>query len=46
MTDEQLLYKSESLLGHEFQASLDDWFYNGLITMNQLKEFKEVHSFE
>lgn len=42
MTDEQLLYKSEVLPEREFRASLITWFHNGLITLNQLKEFKEV----
>lgn len=42
MTDEQLLYKSEVLPDHEFRALLLDWFINGLITLNQLNEFKEV----
>lgn len=42
MTDEQLIYKSEVLPEHEFRALLTDWFMNGLITLNQLKEFKEV----
>ena len=41
MTDEQLLYLMESKSEHEFKSELNEMFLKGLITLEQLKEFKE-----
>ena len=40
MTDEQLLYKMETLSRYDFSEFLHDCYVNGLITKLQLFEFK------
>lgn len=40
MTDEQLLYKMETLSRYDFSEFLHDCYVNGLITKRQLFEFK------
>ncbi|AGI11007.1 hypothetical protein P113G_0053 [Lactococcus lactis phage P113G] len=40
MTDEQLLYKMETLSRYDFSEFLHDCYVNGLITTRQLFEFK------
>lgn len=42
MTDEQLLYLIETKSEHELQSELNEMYLKGLITLEQLKEFKEV----
>lgn len=42
MTDEQLLYLVETKSEHEVASELNELFLKGLITLEQLIEFKEV----
>lgn len=41
MTDEQLLFLMESKSEHEVRSELNELYLKGLITLEQLREFKE-----